>query len=59
MKGFTQKYNVDRLVYCEACDNIALAIARGKKIKGWSRQKKKDLVNALNPGWDDLYPGLC
>jgi len=59
VKGFTQKYNVDRLVYYEACDNIVLAIEREKKIKGWSRQKKNDLVNALNPSWDDLYPGLC
>ena len=59
VKGFTQKYNLDRLVYYEACDNIVLAIEREKKIKGWSRQKKNDLVNALNPSWDDLYPGLC
>jgi putative endonuclease len=59
VKGFTQKYNVDRLVYYEACDNIVLAIEREKKIKGWSRQKKNDLVNVLNPSWDDLYPGLC
>jgi hypothetical protein len=33
----------------EACDNIVLPIEREKKIKGWSRQKKNDLVNALNP----------
>jgi putative endonuclease len=59
VKGFTQKYNVDRLVYYEACDNIVLAIEREKKIKGWSRKKKNDLVNALNPRWDDLYLALC
>ena len=59
VKGFTQKYNVDQLVYYEACDNIVLAIEREKKIKGWSRKKKNDLVNALNPRWDDLYPALC
>ncbi|OGV35496.1 MAG: hypothetical protein A3E88_05170 [Legionellales bacterium RIFCSPHIGHO2_12_FULL_35_11] len=59
VKGFTQKYNVDQLVYYEACDNIVLAIEREKKIKGWSRQKKNELVNALNPSWDDLYPELC
>lgn len=58
-KGFTHKYNVDQLVYYEECDNIVLAIEREKKIKGWSRKKKNDLVNALNPRWDDLYPALC
>lgn len=59
VKGFTQKYNVDQLVYYEACDNIVLAIEREKKIKGWSRKKKNDLVNTLNPRWHDLYPALC
>lgn len=54
-KGFTQKYNVDRLVYYEACENIVVAIEREKQIKGWSRKKKNDLVNSLNPQWVDLY----
>lgn len=57
--GFTQKYNVDRLVYYEACPDIVTAIAREKQIKGWSRKKKNALVNALNPAWNDLYPSLC
>jgi putative endonuclease len=57
--GFTQKYNVDRLVYFEVCPDIMAAIAREKQIKGWSRKKKNDLVNTLNPGWDDLYRSLC
>lgn len=59
VKGFTQKYNVDRLVYFEVCTNIVAAIEREKQIKGWSRKKKQDLINALNPGWDDLYRSLC
>ena len=41
VKGFTQKYNVDRLVYYEACDNIIVAIEREKQIKGWSRNKTR------------------
>lgn len=57
--GFTQKYNVDRLVYFEVCSDIMAAIAREKQIKGCSRKKKNDLVNTLNPGWDDLYRSLC
>nr|WP_064101370.1 GIY-YIG nuclease family protein [Legionella oakridgensis] len=56
--GFTQKYNVDRLVYFEGCSGIVMAIEREKQIKGWSRKKKHDLINALNPEWTDLYPSL-
>ena len=59
VKGFTQKYNVDRLVYYEACGNIVVAIEREKQIKGWSRKKKNDLVNAFNPEWKDLYQSIC
>ena len=57
--GFTQKYNVDRLVYYEVCSGIVVAIEREKQIKGWSRKKKQDLINALNPEWDDLYRSIC
>ena len=56
--GFTQKYNVDRLVYYEICSDIVVAIEREKQIKGWSRKKKHDLINALNPEWNDLYQSL-
>ena len=59
VKGFTQKYNVDRLVYYEACANIVVAIEREKQIKAWSRKKKDDLINALNPEWNDLYRSIC
>lgn len=57
--GFTQKYNVDRLVYYEVCGSIVVAIEREKQIKGWSPKKKQDLINTLNPKWDDLYRSLC
>ena len=39
IKGFTQKYNVDKLIYFERFDSIDSAIAREKQIKGFSRQK--------------------
>ncbi|MBA2657206.1 MAG: GIY-YIG nuclease family protein [Tatlockia sp.] len=57
--GFTQKYNVDQLVYYEVYKNISVAIEREKQIKGWSRKKKDELVNSLNPEWNDLYPSIC
>lgn len=56
--GFTKKYNVDRLVYYEVCGSIITAIEREKLIKGWSRKKKQDLINVLNPEWTDLYRTL-
>ncbi len=56
--GFTKKYNVDRLVYYEVCGSIITAIEREKQIKGWSRKKKQDLINVLNPEWTDLYQTL-
>ena len=40
-------------------DRIENAIEREKQIKGWSRKKKQDLINSLNPEWDDLYSSLC
>ena len=59
VEGFTQQYNVDRLVYYEACENIVVAIEREKQIKGWLRKKKDDLVNVFNPEWIDLYQSIC
>jgi putative endonuclease len=55
IKGFTQKYSLDMLVWCELHDTMPLAIAREKQIKAGSRQKKIDLVEMFNPKWLDLY----
>lgn len=56
--GFTRKYNVKELVYFEVFDDIRDAIAREKQIKKGSRQKKIDLINAMNPEWRDLSEEL-
>jgi putative endonuclease len=52
--GFTQKYNVNRLVYYEVFNQVRDAIAREKAIKGWLRQKKIALIESFNPTWSDL-----
>ncbi len=52
--SFTKKYNVDKLVYFEVFHSIEEAIFREKQIKGGSRKKKIDLINAMNPNWEDL-----
>jgi len=54
IKGFTSKYNIDKLVYFEICSNIESAIAREKQIKGWLRKKKIGLIESINPDWKDL-----
>ncbi len=53
-KGFTDKYNVTKLVYFENTDSVESAIAREKQIKAGSRQRKIDLINSNNPSWEDL-----
>ncbi|MCX6326201.1 MAG: GIY-YIG nuclease family protein [Bacteroidia bacterium] len=55
VKGFTQKYNVDKLIYFEKFDFIDLAISREKQIKEYSRAKKIELINILNKEWKELY----
>ena len=56
--GFTKKYNITKLVYYEAFENIEDAIKREKQIKAGSRQKKIDLINAFNKEWIDLYESI-
>ncbi len=53
-RGFTQRYNVDKLVYFEVFQDVYAAIHREKQIKAGSRQKKIDLVCSMNPNWSDL-----
>ncbi|HTA56869.1 MAG TPA: GIY-YIG nuclease family protein [Candidatus Baltobacteraceae bacterium] len=52
--GFTQKYNLYKLVYFEQFGDIRAAIAREKEIKGWLRSKKVALIVTENPHWKDL-----
>ena len=52
--GFTEKYNVDKLIYFEVFDFVGSAIKREKQIKGYSRAKKEALINGFNPGWNEL-----
>ena len=58
VEGFTQKYNVNKLVYYEMYKDVREAIVREKQIKAGSRKKKVDMINAFNPEWRDLYEEL-
>lgn len=56
--SFTSKYSVHRLVWYEAHDQIHTAIQREKNIKQYYRQWKIDLIEEMNPDWNDLYRTL-
>ncbi len=52
--GFTKKYNVHKLVYYEYFNDISLAIAREKQLKGWKKSKKVALIETQNSNWNEL-----
>jgi putative endonuclease len=54
VKGFTEKYNVNKLVYFEETGDVNAALAREKEIKKWRREKKDALVTNSNPQWTEL-----
>ncbi len=53
--GFTKKYNCTKLVYVETYDDVRYAIEREKNIKAWKRDWKNQMIEKLNPDWQDLY----
>jgi putative endonuclease len=57
-RSFTKRYKINRLVYYETFEDPNDAIAREKEIKAWRREKKNELVEMLNPKWDDLRSQL-
>ena len=51
---FTRKYRIMRLVHFEETQDVQAALTREKQIKGWTRAKKLQLIDADNPEWKDL-----
>jgi len=54
VKGFSSKYNLNKLVYYESCTNSIDAIRREKQLKNWHRDWKINLVMTKNPKFEDL-----
>ena len=52
--GYPTRHRTTHLVYCESTQDILAAITREKQIKGWTRQKKLDLIATTNPDWKDF-----
>ncbi len=53
-EGFSKKYQMTRPVYYETTNDVRVAIAGEKQLKGWVRRRKLALVEAENPDWKDL-----
>ena len=56
--GHTKKYGIYRLVYFEVTDAMDAAIAREKQLKRYRREWKRNLIERVNPEWNDLAVGL-
>ena len=56
--GFTQDYGVKRLVWYETHEGIEAAIHREKRLKKYKREWKINLIEEMNPNWDDLFPAF-
>lgn len=52
--SFTARYHLTRLVYAETFSNVRDAVAYEKQLKGWTRARKLELIEASNPEWRDL-----
>ena len=55
VEGFTNRYNVHRLVWYELHATMESAITREKRLKNWKRKWKLELIESINPDWQDLY----
>ena len=58
VEGFTSKYNINKLIFYETLPDPIAAINAEKKIKGWTRRKKIDLIKSKNPKFKDLIEEL-
>jgi len=56
--GFTKRYGVHQLVWYECHESMIAAITREKSLKKWNRQWKVELIEKMNPHWQDLYDQL-
>jgi putative endonuclease len=57
IEGFTKRYHINRLVYYEPFKYVNNAIDREKQVKSWNRAKRLELIESMNPSWQDLAEG--
>ena len=54
VKGFTEKYNIETLIYYEEYADPENAILREKQLKGWLKKKKLALIRKVNPEFKEV-----
>jgi len=54
VKGFSSKYNLNKLIYFESFQFVKEAIKREKNLKKWKRDWKINLIVEDNADWIDL-----
>ena len=54
VSSFSKKYRLYKLVWFTVFDNPNDAIAFEKKVKGWRRERKLELIRQTNPKFRDL-----
>ena len=58
VEGFTKEYGIKQLVWYEQHDSAEAAITREKQLKKWNRAWKVELIQTMNPYWNDLYEDI-
>ena len=56
---FTAKYEVKKLVWYHHCETQENAVAWEKRLRRYPRQWKINLIEQMNPDWNDLYESIC
>ncbi len=54
-EGFTNQFNLDKLVWFDQTNDIHVAIKKEKQMKKWKREYKINTIEESNPDWDDLF----
>ena len=57
--AYCRRYGIKTLVLAEPHDEIEFAIAREKALKAWKRAWKIELIESVNPGWEDLFDRIA
>jgi putative endonuclease len=57
--GFTREYGIKSLVWYEQHESRESALVRERQMKKWRRAWKLREIEAVNPEWRDLYPGIA
>ena len=58
VEGFSNQYDITRLVWFEQHESMESAIQREKRLKKWNRAWKVAMIDKVNPSWRDLWPDI-